>query len=71
LNNLNIVWLGKLIFLVRNLSIFLFLLICSGGSPEMHRMLSIGLVRKAPIASLIAWLWIGLMIYLMFGLAEL
>jgi hypothetical protein len=36
------------------LKISLFLLICSGGSPEIHNILSMGLVRKASIASRIA-----------------
>jgi hypothetical protein len=41
-------------FFVTYLKISLFFLICSGGSPEIHNILSMGLVRKAPIASRIA-----------------
>jgi len=54
LNSWYVVCFGRLSFVVKYFKMFLFLLICKEGSPEMHRMLSIGLVRKAPIVSRIA-----------------
>jgi len=59
LNSWYVAWWGYLSFFVIYLKISLFLLICSGGSPEMHRILSIGLVQKAPIGIQTVWLWIG------------
>jgi hypothetical protein len=54
-------WLGKFLILNMYLSIRLWRLSSRGSSPALHKMLSTGLVLKAPVAKRILWLCIGLM----------
>lgn len=46
-------WCSRFFFFAAYFKISLFLRICRGGSPAMQRILETGLVRKAPMESLI------------------
>ena len=65
------IWSGMLLILVMYLSIWLWRLSSRGSSPALLKMLSTGLVLKAPVARRIPRLWIGLMVLSTVFFAEL